>query len=103
MTSPEALRVYLIAGEPSGDVIGGRLIEAMRTRVPAGVESRGIGGPEMAAAGLECLFTSGQLAIMGLVEVVPHIPRILKTDRPGAGAIVPFPPAVLVTYHVPAF
>lgn len=95
------LHVYLIAGEPSGDVIGARLIEALG----AGGDIRvsGIGGPEMEAAGLQSLFPYGELAIMGLTEVLPSVPRILRRMRKTARDIGRKKPDVIVTIDSPGF
>lgn len=72
------LHIYLIAGEPSGDLLGGRLMAALRERLGDGVTFSGIGGETMAGEGLSSLFPMTELSVMGLVEVLPRIPRILK-------------------------
>lgn len=66
----------LVAGEASGDNIGARLIRALAARVP-GARFVGVGGPRMREAGLEILWDASELAVMGLVEVVPRVRRIL--------------------------
>lgn len=70
----------LVAGEASGDNLGGPLIEALAERAP---DSRffGIGGPRMAAAGCEAWFSADELAVMGLSEIVRHLPRLLRLRR----------------------
>ncbi len=95
------LHVYLIAGEPSGDVIGARLIEALKA--DGDVRVSGVGGPEMEAAGLASLFPYGELAIMGLTEVLPSVPRILKRMRAVARDIARAQPDVIVTIDSPGF
>lgn len=73
------LHIYLIAGEPSGDLLGGRLMAALKERLgDDGVTFAGIGGENMAAQGLVSLFPMTELSVMGLVEVLPRIPRILR-------------------------
>lgn len=72
------LLVYLIAGEPSGDLLGGRLMAALKERLGDGVAFAGIGGESMRAEGLTSLFPMTELSVMGLVEVLPRIPRILR-------------------------
>ena len=64
--------VYLIAGEESGDVLGARLMAALKAVRP-GVTFAGIGGPRLAAEGLAPLVPQKELAIMGLLEVLPRI------------------------------
>jgi lipid-A-disaccharide synthase len=74
------MRVGIVAGEASGDTLGAALIEALRARVPA-AEFVGVGGPKMRAARCEVLEASEALAVMGLVEVVKHLPRLLRLRR----------------------
>ncbi len=69
---------YLIAGEPSGDVLGARLMAALRERTGGEVGFAGIGGEAMRDEGLSSLFPQSELAVMGLAEVVPRIPAILR-------------------------
>jgi lipid-A-disaccharide synthase len=66
-------RIFLSAGEPSGDLHGARVAEALRRRWPA-AELFGLGGDRMAAAGVELLAHVDQLAVMGFVEVLRHLP-----------------------------
>ena len=72
------LRVYLIAGEPSGDLLGSRVMRALRKRTKGQVEFMGVGGETMHDEGLKSLFNIRDLAVMGLMEVVPSIPKILR-------------------------
>lgn len=95
--------VYLIAGEPSGDVIGGRLIEALSATAGPSLRVSGVGGPEMEAAGLKSLFAYGELAIMGLIEVLPSVPRLLRRMRTVAADIERLKPDVIVTIDSPGF
>jgi lipid-A-disaccharide synthase len=79
--APEAaaapLRVAIVAGEHSGDQLGAALIAALRERLPS-VECFGVAGPRMVAAGCEAYASSEELAVMGLAEVVRHLPRLLR-------------------------
>ena len=70
------VRIALVAGEASGDLLGSRLIEALRRRLPEAAFS-GIGGPRMVAAGFESWFPQEQLAVRGFVEVVKHLRELL--------------------------
>lgn len=72
------LRVYLIAGEPSGDLLGSRIMRALEKQTQGMVSFFGVGGETMAKEGLHSLFDISDLAVMGFVEVVPSIPRILR-------------------------
>ena len=69
-------RVFLMAGEPSGDLLGARLMAALKAETGGNVSFSGLGGEQMAAEGLESLFPVDELAVMGLVEVVPHLRRV---------------------------
>ncbi|MDE0779282.1 MAG: lipid-A-disaccharide synthase [Alphaproteobacteria bacterium] len=95
------LHAYVIAGEPSGDVIGARLITALRDSGKLTVS--GIGGPEMEAAGIKSLFPYETLAIMGLTEVLPSVPRILRRMRQTARDIAACEPDVIITIDSPGF
>jgi lipid-A-disaccharide synthase len=72
--------IVLVAGESSGDNLGGQLIEALRLRLPD-ARFAGIAGPRMIAAGCEAWERAESLAVMGLVEVLPHLPRLFRIRR----------------------
>src|ERR1700677_3231271 len=76
-TADEPLRVGIVAGELSGDLLGAALITAIRAQVP-NAQFFGVAGPKMSAAGCEAWATTDQLSVMGLAEVIRHIPRLLK-------------------------
>lgn len=101
--SGNSLHVYLIAGEPSGDVIGSHLVNALRAACGDDLRLSGVGGPEMEAAGLSSLFPYGELAIMGLFEVLPSVPRLLRRMRQVARDIERVQPDVVVTIDSPGF
>jgi len=71
-----ALRVGFVAGEHSGDTLGAALIGALRERVPE-LECFGVAGPKMIAAGCQAWAQADELAVMGLAEVLAHLPRLL--------------------------
>ncbi|HEY4134197.1 MAG TPA: lipid-A-disaccharide synthase [Alphaproteobacteria bacterium] len=104
MSAP--LRIFLIAGEPSGDQLGGHIMKAIRRRAAETgrtVEFAGLGGDAMAEEGLTSLFPTSDLAIFGIVEVIPHAPRIFRRVRETVAAIRAFKPDVVLSIDVPAF
>lgn len=94
--------IYLIAGEPSGDQLGARLMRAIRRRRPD-VTFAGIGGAAMAAEGSASLFPMSDLSIMGLLEVLPRIRLLRRRIRETAADIAARRPAVVVTIDSPGF
>ncbi|MEO0823987.1 MAG: lipid-A-disaccharide synthase [Pseudomonadota bacterium] len=101
MTLPP-LRLFLIAGEPSGDRLGGALMEALAAERP-GTVFAGIGGPEMRRAGLQPPFDIAELAVMGLTEVLPRLPRLIRRIRETKEAALAFAPDALITIDSPGF
>jgi lipid-A-disaccharide synthase len=95
--------IFLVAGEPSGDQLGARLMASLKAEAGAPVRFAGIGGPLMAAEGLDSLFPLDELSVMGFVDVLPHIPRLLRRVREVAEAAQAARPAALVTIDSPAF
>ena len=87
--------IVLVAGETSGDNLGAHLIEALRARLP-GARFAGIAGPRMIAAGCEAWERADELAVMGLFEIVPHLPRLLRIRRNLLAQVLAQRPAVYV-------
>ena len=94
-------RIYIIAGEPSGDRLGGGLMRALARLTP--VAFTGIGGREMIEAGLRPLFPMDELSVMGLAEVLPRLPRLLRRIRQTARDIAGTRPDALVSIDSPDF
>ena len=90
------MKIYLIAGEPSGDLLGSRLMRAMIAKNPE-VEFYGIGGETMEREGMKSLFDISELAVMGLLEVLPSLPKILKRFSQTIADIERVKPDVVVT------
>ncbi|WP_425404825.1 lipid-A-disaccharide synthase [Hwanghaeella sp.] len=95
--------LFLVAGEPSGDALGARLIRALRRLTEDKVEIHGIGGPLMEAEGLRSLFPMSELSVMGLLEVLPHARRIMARMREAAAAVDTLKPDAVVTIDSPGF
>ena len=94
--------IFLVAGEESGDQLGAALMAAIRQRAPAARFS-GVGGPQMAAAGMPSLFPLGELAIIGFGAIVTNLPKILHRIRQTADAAVAARPDILVIIDSPEF
>ncbi|MAG97656.1 MAG: lipid-A-disaccharide synthase [Rhodospirillaceae bacterium] len=92
----------LVAGEPSGDALGARLMAALRARDPD-LEFIGVGGPGMSKEGLESLFPLSELAVMGLVEVLPRVPGLLARLRQTADFALAQRPEAVITIDAPGF
>ncbi len=94
--------IYLIAGEASGDVLGARLMAALHARRPD-LRFAGIGGERMQAQGLDSLFPLHELALMGLLEVLPNLRRLKRRLSQTVADIGQRRPAVVVTIDSPGF
>jgi lipid-A-disaccharide synthase len=97
------LRIFIIAGEESGDLLGGRLIAALRERAAAPLAFEGIGGRAMAAQGVVSLFPIDHLAIVGISAIPRRAPALLRDIRRAAERVVAARPDVLVIIDSPDF
>ena len=95
--------IVIVAGEPSGDALGGALIAALRERVGAGLRIAGIGGEQMAAQGVTSLVPLSDLAVAGVAEVLPRAPLILRHVRETVQTIRRMRPDAVVTIDSSGF
>ena len=93
----EAPLIYLVAGEPSGDLVGAHLMRALRQETGGRVRFAGVGGEQMAEEGLESLFPLADIAVMGLLEVLPKAALVLRRVRETAADVERQRPAALVS------
>jgi len=96
------LRVAVVAGEASGDALGAALIDELRSQYGA-VEVRGVVGPRMRALGCEPLADAEELAVMGLFEVLEHLPRLWRLRARLIETISAWHPDVFVGIDAPGF
>lgn len=94
--------IYLVAGEPSGDVLGGRLMAALRQAQPE-LSFAGVGGPRMAEQGIASLVPMRELTVIGFLEAVPRLLRLRTLLRQIAEDVLAKRPAVLITIDSPGF
>jgi lipid-A-disaccharide synthase len=103
MSKTAAPLFFLIAGETSGDLLGARLMHALKTKLNNNVRFAGIGGPRMVNEGLDVFFPQAELAHFGVFELFRHIPHILKRIRQTIAEIKRLKPAALITIDAPDF
>ena len=99
----EPFRIFITAGEPSGDVIGARLIKAMHHASPKPISFSGIGGHEMQEQGFVSLFAMSELTLMGLIEVLPHARHVLRRIQETVNHIMHCQPDIVVTIDSSGF
>jgi lipid-A-disaccharide synthase len=95
--------IFLVAGEESGDRLGGALIAAIGQRTQGRAQFSGVGGASMAAEGVPSLFPIGDLAIIGFGGILMCLPRIYRRIREAADAVVSAKPDALVIIDSPEF
>lgn len=102
MIHKDEFRIYLVAGEPSGDILGARLMSALKHLAPH-VRFSGVGGNAMESEGLESLFPIHDLSVMGVMEVLPRLPKIIYRLNETTRDAKQKKPAALVTIDSPDF
>ncbi|MBN8294054.1 lipid-A-disaccharide synthase [Rhodobacter sp. NTK016B] len=96
------MKLFVIAGEPSGDALGGALMAGLKTLAPD-TRFTGIGGPQMEAQGLSSLFPMDDLSVMGLAEILPKYFHLKRRIRETADAIAAEAPDAVITIDSPDF
>lgn len=97
-----ALKIALVAAEPSGDLLGGALLEAINEHLP-GCQFIGIGGPVMQAQGLKSRYPMEKLTVMGLIEVLPHLRELLRMRKELIAWLLEEKPDVFIGIDAPDF
>lgn len=100
------MKIFLIAGEESGDLLGSKIMNELKKRkIDANqkLEFFGVGGERMQKEGLDSIFPMHELSIMGIVEVIPHIPNVLRRIKQTVKNIVDIKPDLILTIDAPDF
>lgn len=96
------MRIFVIAGEPSGDKLGGALMKGLN-QLHSDINFDGIGGPDMQAQGLQSRFPMEELSVMGIAEILPKYRALMARINETAAAVVQWAPDVLITIDSPDF
>jgi lipid-A-disaccharide synthase len=101
--SRQELLIFIVSGETSGDNLAGRLMAALKAETGGRVRFAGVGGRESKAQGLESLFPMRELSLMGLAEILPHLPRLMRRLNQTSGTALTMRPDAVVTVDSPGF
>lgn len=96
------MKVFIVAGEPSGDRLGGALMAGLKTLRPD-VRFEGIGGSDMTAEGLHSRFDMSELSVMGIAEILPKYRALMARINETAEAVIAAKPDVMITIDSPDF
>ena len=97
------LKLAVVAGEVSGDLLGADLVRALKTQYPGQVELFGVGGEQLTAEGLTSLFDYSELSIMGFTQVLKKLPQLISRIKETANAIIAYRPDALLIIDSPDF
>ncbi len=95
--------IFIVSGETSGDNLAGRLMAALKRKTGGRIRFAGVGGPQSESEGLASLFPMSELSVMGLAEVLPHLPRLVGRINETAKAVLRLRPDAVVTVDSPGF
>lgn len=97
------LKLAVVAGEVSGDLLGADLVRALKTQFPGQVELFGVGGEQLTTEGLNSLFDYSELSIMGFTQVLKKLPQLISRIKETANAIIAYKPDALLIIDSPDF
>ena len=95
--------IYVIAGEVSGDIIGARLIREIKRLQKDKFSFTGVGGDQMASEGVQSLFPISEMAVMGIFELVPHVPNLMRRIHETVQDIIAKKPVAVISIDSKAF
>jgi lipid-A-disaccharide synthase len=95
-------RIFIIAGEPSGDIIGGKIMNALQS-AKKNLEFHGVGGTQMEYKGLNSIFPIRELSIIGFMEIVPKILKLRKLINKTVQEVLEYKPDLVITIDSPGF
>lgn len=95
--------IFIVSGEASGDNLAGRLMSALKRETGGRIRFAGVGGPQSTSQGLVSLFPMSDLSVMGLAEVLPHLPRLVRRLNETTAAARRLKPDAVVTVDSPGF
>ena len=100
--SARRIRIALVAGEASGDLLGAHLLAALKERIPR-LEAFGIGGPKMQSTGMQSWYPMEWFAVRGYVEVIRSLPKLLRVRRELKRRLLADPPDLFIGIDAPDF
>ncbi|HYJ58287.1 MAG TPA: lipid-A-disaccharide synthase, partial [Methyloceanibacter sp.] len=95
--------IFIVTGETSGDHLAGRLMAALKRQTAGRISFAGVGGAQSESQGLKSLFPMSELSLVGLAEILPHLPRLIGRIRQTAAAARDLKPDAVVTIDSPGF
>lgn len=99
----DTLKIFIVAGEHSGDALGAKLMQALHRLRAGEIAFSGVGGDEMAAQGFQSLFSISDVAVMGPLSILPRLPRIVRRVYQTVDAALAWKPDVVVIIDSPEF
>jgi lipid-A-disaccharide synthase len=95
--------IFIVSGEASGDNLAGRLMAALKRQTDGRIRFAGVGGPQSEREGLNSLFPMSELSVMGLAEILPHLPRLIRRINQTVATARELKPDAVVTVDSPGF
>jgi len=103
MPNDKTIKIFIIAGEASGDYIGSAVMASLKNSSKNAIQFFGIGGELMAGEGLSSLFPMREISLMGFAEIIPHLPGLLGRIKETVKKIHEINPDILITIDSPGF